>query len=240
MAVGMHKAKAVKEALSYIAPGIEVDARVHRLAGQESSSVAAKVLKALASCHLIIDATADSDVFLRLAAVAQRHTISMCWGEVFAGGVGGLIARARPGTGPNPVAVRAGILNYLQGLPPAPFTRAERYDVDEQEPIVVDDADVSQIASAIARLALDTLVDREPTAFPHHAYLIGLRKDWIFSGAFDTQPIEIGGAGWENAAPRQEDLDAAIANLAAILKDTADDNAHPPTADPGQNSNSVA
>jgi hypothetical protein len=89
MAVGMHKAKAIKEALSYIAPDIEVDARVHRLAGQESSTSAARVLKALASCHLIIDATADPDVFLRLAAVAQRHTLPMCWGEVFAGGVGG-------------------------------------------------------------------------------------------------------------------------------------------------------
>jgi hypothetical protein len=45
---------------------------------------------------------------------------------------------------------------------------------------MADDADVSQIASALTRMVLDTLLERQPSAFPHPAYLIGLRKEWIF------------------------------------------------------------
>jgi len=42
---GVHKAEAVHEALSLIAPAIDVRVRVHRVAGQESALVAAAALK---------------------------------------------------------------------------------------------------------------------------------------------------------------------------------------------------
>jgi hypothetical protein len=111
---------------------------------------------------------------------------AMCWGEVFAGGIGGMIARARPQIDPNPQAVRDAFLRYLEDQPPAPYKNATNYDDVEGEPIVADDADVAQIASAVARMALDTVTEAQPSAFPSQVYLIGLRPEWIFSGAFDT------------------------------------------------------
>ena len=103
---------------------MDIDVRLHRVAGQESGLAAATVLKDLTSCDLVIDATANPQVFLRLAAVARVSRCPMCWGEVFAGGFGGIVARARPDLDPHPVAVRAAILRHLDTLPPAPFQRA--------------------------------------------------------------------------------------------------------------------
>jgi len=239
-AVGVHKAEAVKEALSLIAAEIDTDVRVYRLAGQESSVAAASVLKALACCDLIIDATARPEVFTLLAAVAKAHQRPVCWGEVFAGGIGGMIARARPRLDPTPLAVRNGILEHLKSLPPAPYAKATRYDVDGDEPHVADDADVSQIASSLARLALDTLMQPQPSSFPYPAYLIGLRPEWIFSGSFDTHPLAIEGEAWDADATADEDRNAALASLLQILKENADDHPDSPAADPGHNQSSVA
>lgn len=163
----------------------------------------------------------------------------MCWGEVFAGGIGGLIARARPGLDPAPLTVRNGVLDRLQQLPPAPYVNATRYDVGDDEPLIADDVDVSHLASGLARLALDTLLDRSPSSFPYPAYLIGLRPEWIFSGAFDTQPIQIEGQGWNAEEPSEEDRNAAIASLIEMLKETTDDHADPPATDPGHDPNST-
>jgi len=74
-------------------------------------------------------------------------------------------------------------------LPPAPFRDAGGYDGNDQQPGIAYDGDVAQIASTLTRLALDTALQREPSDFPYAAYLIGLRKEWIFEQAFDTRPI---------------------------------------------------
>lgn len=76
---------------------------------------------------------------------------------------------------------------------PLRTVNATRYDVDGDEPHVADDADVSQIASSLARLALDTLMQPKQSSFPYPAYLIGLRPEWVFSGSFDTHPLAIRG-----------------------------------------------
>jgi len=194
--VGMHKADAVSEALMLVAPAMEVDVRLHRLAGQESGLAAATVLKELTSCDLVIDATANPQVFLQLAAVARVSRCPMCWGEVFAGGFGGIVARARPDLDPHPVAVRAAILRHLDTLPPAPFQRAEDDNVRGPEPAIAYDGEVTEIAAALTRIALDLALKRDPSTFPYSVYLIGLRKEWIFSQPFDTYPIEVAGEGW--------------------------------------------
>lgn len=116
---------------------------------------------------------------------------------MFAGGFGGLIARARPGKDPQPASVRSAILNYYETLPAAPFRDADGYDGNDQQPFIAYDGDVAQIASALTRLALDSALQREPSDFPCAAYLIGMRKEWIFEQAFDTRPIEIIGEGWD-------------------------------------------
>lgn len=202
--VGLHKVQGIQEELSLIVPNVEVETHLHRVGGQESAMRAARVLKELASCDVLIDATADPSVFLRLAAVARANNRPLCWGEVFAGGLGGLIARARPGRDPHPASVRSAILGYYETLAPAPFREATGYDGSDQEPITAFDGDVGCIASALTRFALDTALQRDPSDFPYAAYLIGMRKEWIFEQPFDTRPINVIGEGWDS-----EDGDAS-------------------------------
>jgi len=206
-AVGTDKVHAVHEALTLIAPGLDVRMLSHRVAGQESALVAAAALKDLSTCDVLIDATADPHVFLRLAAIAKSEKKPMCWAEVFAGGIGGLIARARPDIDPNPVAVRDAFLSHLETLPPAPFQRATGYDVQSQVPLTAYDSDVTQIASALTRLIIDTALREHLSIFPYSLYMIGLQKAWIFKQPFDTRPIDVQGAGWESNAETATEAD---------------------------------
>ncbi len=238
--VGVHKAEATAEALSLVATDVAVDVRVHRLAGQESSMASASVLKAVASADLIIDATANADVFTVLASVARINRRPICWAEVFAGGIGGLIARARPDTDPNPLAVRDGINRYYEQLPPAPYMNATGYDINTAVPIIADDAAVSHVASALARLALDTALQQIPSAFPHTAYLVGLQPEWIFSGAFDTRPIDVTGPDWSQPASTDEDRGAAVSVLLKILNEGTDDPADTAAEGPPDHRSSAA
>lgn len=215
--MGVHKAEAVQEALTLIAPGVQVDAQMTRVAGQESALAAATSLRDLSNCDLLIDATANPDVFLLLAAIAKQHKKSLCWGEVFAGGYGGLIARARPGHDPNPLSVRDAIHTHLATLPEAPYQNAAGYDVDLGQPLVAHDGDVGFIAAALTRLAIDTAMQRDPSDFPHSVYLLGMRREWIFEAPFDTRPIDVQGEGWdinEGAASDEDRLEA----IKALLK----------------------
>jgi molybdopterin/thiamine biosynthesis adenylyltransferase len=227
-AVGTHKAEAVREALTLIAPIMDIQVRLHRIAGQESAMSAATALRDLTSCDLLVDATANPEVFLRIAAVAKMCCRPVCWGEVFAGGFGGLIARARPNVDPHPAAVRAAILHHLGTLPPAPHRRSDDYNIGGEEPAVAYDSEVAQIAAALTRFALDIALRKTPSAFPYSAYLIGLRKEWIFSQPFDTYPIEITGEEWSNATDpsfRAEDRTEAIKVLLRIVAEEKHANA---------------
>lgn len=195
--VGEHKARAVSDELSLVAAGVQVDVRTTRLAGQESAVTAAAALKDLSNCDLLIDATANPEVFLLLAALAKRHGKSLCWGEIFAGGYGGMIARARPGRDPNPLAARNAYHAHLATLPDAPFKNATGYDGNEEQALVAYDSDVGFIATALTRLVIDTALSRDPSEFPYAAYLLGMRREWIFEAPFDTRPIDVQGQGWE-------------------------------------------
>jgi molybdopterin/thiamine biosynthesis adenylyltransferase/ubiquitin-protein ligase len=207
--MGTHKAWAVRDALSLIAAGMQVDTSITRLAGQESAVTTATALKDISNCDLLIDATANPEVFLILAALAKRHGVSLCWGEIFAGGYGGMIARARPGRDPNPLAIRDSYNVYLETLPEAPFKNATDYDGTEEQPLVAYDSDVGFVATALTRLAIDTALSRDPSEFPYSVYLMGMRREWIFEAPFDTRPVAVQGGGWkcdENAGSREDRL----------------------------------
>lgn len=193
---GTHKARAARDALSLIAAGMQVDTSIIRLAGQESAVNMAATLKDLSNCDLLIDATANPEVFLLLAALAKRQGTPLCWGEIFAGGYGGMIARARPERDPNPLAMRDSYHAYLANQPDAPFKNATNYDGAEEQPLVAYDSDVGFIATALTRLAIDTALSRDPSEFPHSMYLLGMRREWIFEAPFDTRPISVQGEGW--------------------------------------------
>lgn len=197
MYMGVHKVNAVRDALALIAPSMQVDIRCMRVAGQEAATTAAATLKDLANCDLLVDATANPEVFLLLATTAKKHRKGLCWGEVFAGGYGGLIARARPGLDPNPLAVRDAIHAHLATLPPAPFRNARGYDLDQEQPLMAHDSDVGFVATSLTRLAIDTALKRDQSCFPYSVYMLGMDREWIFEAPFDTRPIEVTGDGWE-------------------------------------------
>ncbi len=194
--VGAHKSAAVDERLKLTSPRTRVERSFQRLGGQESSSVQAGVLAKLSDCDLIIDASGDDSAFNYLAAAARERQKPMVWARVFGGGYGGLVARARPGVEASPHAVRASIEAWCSNpeFPEPPIAARDYAAIDgEGVPMIADDADVSVIAAHLARMAIDILAGGAST-FEHSAYAIGLRKEWIFSAAFDTWPIVVAGA----------------------------------------------
>ena len=197
-AVGMHKVDGVAaRVLDFnLEPGVSM--RRIKLGGQESAASTDSAMGELAACDLIIDATADPQVFNLCASVARNERKPMVWGEVFAGGIGGLVVRVRPELEPPPHAARRQLSAWCdkQGVLWERQSVGD-YGVEQGDapPVVADDADVTVIAGHVARLALDTLVRGADSQFPYSAYAIGIAKGWIFSAPFDTAPIEFSAEG---------------------------------------------
>jgi hypothetical protein len=190
--VGTHKADSVATRIQLVNPAATCDRRKHRLGGQEASGSVESLIESLADCDLMIDTTAEPSVFNYLCAAVAVSNKPLLWAEVFAGGIGGLIARHRPLLEPDPASMRRAIENWCadQGKP---IERAANdYGGGPEIPQIADDADVTAIAAHGARMAIDMLIPRDPSAFPHSVYLIGLGKGWIFEQPFETYPINVG------------------------------------------------
>lgn len=190
--VGLHKVAALARRLQCIRADIEVRTRCQQLAGQESATSAENILTRLAECDLIVDATAEPAVRNVLSGLSLSTGIPLVWAEVFPGGIGGLIARHRPGLEPAvPLMCRA-IDNWFADQGVSPSVPAANYElVGEGAPVIADDADVTTIAAHAARLAIDTLLRRDPSYFHSSIYVIGLAPSEIFTQAFDTRPIAL-------------------------------------------------
>lgn len=93
--VGYDKVDGVRGAIRLVRPDAEVQTRTFRFAGQESAAYNTTVLEQVAACDLVIDATASPKVFTAVAAICGRRGVALVWGEVFAGGIGALMARSR-------------------------------------------------------------------------------------------------------------------------------------------------
>jgi molybdopterin/thiamine biosynthesis adenylyltransferase len=189
--VGEHKVDGVSRRIRAINPGAKVDVRRIRLTGQESAASAASALERVAACDLIIDATADPNAFNLLASVSITAKKPIVWLEVFAGGIGGLVARHRPGVDETPQVMRNAYNNWCRNQA-VPWVGAVQGDYAAQEvdgPVLVaDDADVSVIAAHAARMAADALV--AGGGFPHSMYVVSLRAGWIFDQPFEAHPID--------------------------------------------------
>lgn len=192
--VGLGKPDAVEQRIRQINPSVGVRKRRLDLGGQESSDSTDAALVEIGGCDVIIDATADAQVFNLCGAVARSERRTLIWGEVFAGGIGGLVSRLRPGIEPVPHAARRQILDWCAGqgaLPPA--GTADQYGLSlpgGAPPLVADDADVTVMAAHVSRLALDALA-RDKSLFPQAAYAVGLKPGWIFGAPFETWPIAL-------------------------------------------------
>lgn len=219
--VGAHKVDALSERLSLLRPGMQVSVRRQRLGGQEASGSLDGVLTAISERDFIVDATGSDDGFNYCGSVAHEHKKPMAWARVFAGGYGGLIARSRPGLDPAPLDARASIEAWCSNpdFPPAPKPAA-RYGAIRQDGVamVADDADVGAIAAQFARLALDTLINPDVSDFEESAYMIGLRREWIFKAAFDTWPVALGGPReMSEATISEQEKESAVAAIVEML-----------------------
>lgn len=220
LSVGAHKVDALAERLKLLRPGATVDARRLSLGGQESSGSLHGALAALAKCDLIVDASGSDAAFNYAAGVAAESERPMVWGRVFGGGYGGMIARSRPGLDPTPLDARAAIHAWCAN---AEFPKPPKATVDygaegpDGKPMIADDADVGQIAASLARLAIDTLLAAPESSFESSSYMIGLRKEWIFAGAFDVWPINLGAPAARSMEPPSEaEVARAVEALTAL------------------------
>ncbi len=213
--IGLNKPDAVMARIQEINPFTDVTVRRVLLGGQESSASTEAALQKIAKCDVVIDATADATIFNLCAAVTRSQRKPLVWGEVFAGGVGGIVARARPDIDPIPLIAKRQLVAWCadQGVP-WEGKESEAYELsrDDAPPLVADDAEVTIIAAHITRLAIDILV-REETIFPHSAYAVGLRREWIFNAPFETFPINLEAGGeW-----RQPATDKSSEELTALM-----------------------
>jgi hypothetical protein len=209
--VGLNKADALANKIKLVNPAAVTRARRVQLAGQESAESADSVVVSLAECDIIIDATANPAALNVIAGVSKTAKKPVLWAEVFAGGIGGLIARCRPGVEPPIPLMRRAIENWFieQGAPPVRGGR--RYDQDgDENPMIADDADVSAIAAPATRMAIDCLLARDPSYFPNSVYAIGLAPGSVFTQAFEAFPIGLGEVPPEEEPVKLGDEEAAI------------------------------
>ena len=215
--VGSHKADGVARRLQFANPASDAHVRRIQLAGMESSGTGDEAIKAIGICDLIFDATANPDVLNLLAMVAEAARKPIVWAEVFAGGIGGLIVRCRPEQEPAPQLTRRVIENWFGDRNATPLRGVRDYGTGGEEmPLIADDADVGAIAAAAVRLAIDTLIARDPSLFPYSAYAIGLGVGSVFTQPFEIFPIDIPKA--PAAEPKRSlSTEESAAELARII-----------------------
>lgn len=213
--VGLNKPVALAARLKDISPTVKTVARKLLLGGQESAASTDSALTQIGQCDLIIDATADAQIFNLCGAVACAERKPMIWAEVFAGGIGGMIARARPDLDPPPHVTRRQIGRWCEenGIPwTAENSGQYSLHIDaEKPPLIADDADVAVIAAHVGRMAVD-LLKGGATIFPNSAYAIGMAREWIFAAPFDTWPIDLASEG-EWGPDTEENARAGLGEL---------------------------
>lgn len=194
--IGMHKVDALSAKIAEIVGGANVTCRRIALGQQESAGTAELVFDDLSKVDLLVDATADARAFNLIGAVARRQKKPMVWCQVFAGGIGGVIARVRPDIEPVPMAARDQIRAWCDshGIPWMENSGQDYGAASDNGPLIADDAEVTVIAAHATRMVLDSLVN-DSTRFPAPAYAIGMGTAWIFAAPFDTWPIALQPAG---------------------------------------------
>ncbi len=201
--VGDHKVDAVADLIARVSPHARTRVSRLNLTGQESNSALGSELVRLSECDLIIDATADPQVFNLLAHTARQRGVTMAWGEILAGGIGGVIARSRPGKDPGPHEMRRALAAFTQQYPAPDGAENQDYGMVDStgRVLVASDADVSAIGALLTSLVIDSLLGTEPSRYPQSLYLIGLSRGWIFDAPFHVRPVDTPIQSEEPAAP---------------------------------------
>lgn len=233
--VGQHKVYAIKEQISYISLA-QIETFTINPIGQETNAALDPTLHRLKQYDLLIDATANPKVFNLLASVAEIYQKPLIWGEVFAGGIGGMIARSRPGKDITPFKMRNAYYEYLssQNVPLLDSQATNQYAMEmfDGEVLIASDAEVNIIANYLTRFAIDIVLEKEPSLFPYSLYLIGLQAAWIFREPFYTIPIDTSELLEQKnnsvliPTPSQDVIQENL-NFLNLLFNATDDNANP-------------
>lgn len=183
-AMKVHAAKQVVRDACFTEP--EISQWPIMLGAATNPELHAQMLADIATADIIVDATADPEAFCLTAMLASDSERPLVWGEVFGGGLGGLVASAQADLDPCPRCVRSGFLAALEGLPPAPdaLHRGRAYDGDGEQPHAATDADVGFVASMVTSRALDILAGASPA--PPNVVMMGFRIGWVFE-----QPMKV-------------------------------------------------
>lgn len=188
----MLKVEAARERITSVASGpCEVETQPHAVADATNAAIHARTLDALTSVDLIVDATANPDAFNTLAWLASDAQRPLVWGELFAGGFGGLVGFAHPRLTPCPSCVRDAFLAHADAWPPAPRidSGAPYVGSDGDRPAVATDADVMVIAGLVTATVLDTI--QGSLGHRSAVTLLGLREGWIFDRPLDARSISV-------------------------------------------------
>ena len=230
--VGLHKADIAKRRVALVSAHVRATAWRVSIGAQVSTTEAANVNGALSECELIVDATANPRVFNHLTAIAMSANASLVWGGVYAGGIGGFIARSRPGKDADPLVVRQALNDFYQtvdSVPPVPFV--DGYDAyGDAAALIASDPAVSAVAAHLSSFAVDSVLRPEPPVYDHPIYLIGLERAWIFESPFHVQPVSINAPARAQTVPSQRD-DTQAAFVGQLLENKLDEIANRKTGD---------
>ncbi|WP_077409904.1 ThiF family adenylyltransferase [Marinicella sediminis] len=215
--VGLHKVNAVSRRIKLVSTEAKVSVRRVAIGSQVSSTEMAAVNGALNSCNVIIDATANPTVLNHLAAISLSSGSTLIWGGIFAGGIGGFMARSRENYEPTPFHIRQALNQYYEEIDtPPPLHSGSGYDGHDQDEVyIATDSEVSMMAGHICSLTLDTMLNMDPSEYDYPIYLIGFKREWIFKSAFHVKPIEVNAPirSRENAVIKDKHQDSFIEEI---------------------------
>ncbi len=191
--IGLHKVDSASRRIKLVSASAEVSARRVSIGAQVSATEMAAVNGALNECDIIIDASANPEVLNHLSAISAQSGNSVVWGSIYAGGIGGYMARSRPEHEPAPLIIRQALNKYYEGIEEEPPVIIDwGYDgAISDEIFIASDPEVSLMAAHLSNFALDTLLRSEPSQFDAPLYLLGFKQAWIFDSAFHVQPINV-------------------------------------------------
>ena len=191
--VGLHKVDAVARRIKLVSKSCVVSARRVSIGAQVSPTEMATVNGALKECDVVIDATASPTVLNHLAAITMRSGKPLVWGGIYAGGIGGYMARSREEVEPTPQSIRQALNEYYEGIDePPPVFAGQGYDGQSVDEVyVATDSEVTLMAAHMSSLVLDTLLNGTISEFDYPLYLIGFKRAWVFRSPFHVQPVSI-------------------------------------------------